>query len=62
MRVHAHQGDTLDARTLLRNVAPGNASEIWFCGPSGLAEVLRQGIKTLGQTRLRFHQEAFEMR
>lgn len=65
IRLHIHgaqQGDTLDARTLLRNVAPENASEIWFCGPSGLAEVLRQGIKTLGQSRLRFHQEAFDMR
>lgn len=65
IRLHIHgaqQGDTLDASTLLMNVAPENASEIWFCGPSGLAEVLRQGIKTLGQSRLRFHQEAFEMR
>ena len=36
-------------------------AEIWFCGPSGLADALRQGIHAMGW-RPRFHQEAFEMR
>lgn len=63
LHVHdARQGDTLDAATLLKNPAPGHTSEVWFCGPAGLAQVLRQGLKKMGQTRLHFHQEAFEMR
>jgi ferredoxin-NADP reductase len=36
-------------------------SEIWFCGPAGLAEVLRNRLRSMG-TMTRFHQEAFEMR
>ncbi|MGB4361203.1 MAG: ferric reductase, partial [Rhodoferax sp.] len=36
-------------------------TEIWFCGPTGLADALRQGMAALGW-RPRFHQEAFEMR
>lgn len=39
----------------------GRRAEIWFCGPSGLADSLRAGLRTLGW-RARFHQEAFEMR
>lgn len=47
----------------LRAAALGEASnaEIWFCGPTGLAEALRQGLGALGW-RPPFHQEAFEMR
>ena len=40
------------------------AAEIWFCGPTGLADALKRGLRnmrTLGGTP-RFHQEAFEMR
>jgi predicted ferric reductase len=39
-------------------------AEIWFCGPSGLAEALRNGLRAMGGMgrQPRFHQEAFEMR
>jgi predicted ferric reductase len=60
VRLHIHgarQGATLKAASLGE---PKNA-EIWFCGPSGLADALRQGMRAMGW-RLRFHQEAFEMR
>lgn len=45
-------------------VTSGNAkrAEVWFCGPSGLGEALRNGLFRLWPGRVRFHQEAFEMR
>ncbi|MDP1531364.1 ferric reductase-like transmembrane domain-containing protein [Rhodoferax sp.] len=58
LHIHdARQGAKLTASALgvLKN------TEIWFCGPTGLAEALRQGMAALGW-RPRFHQEAFEMR
>jgi len=58
LHIHgARQGALLKAEAL---GAPRHA-EIWFCGPSGLADALRQGIHAMGW-RPRFHQEAFEMR
>ncbi|MDX9707741.1 MAG: ferric reductase-like transmembrane domain-containing protein [Azospira sp.] len=58
LHVHgARQGRILRAEALdVRSNA-----EIWFCGPTGLAEALRNGLHALGG-RARFHQEAFEMR
>lgn len=41
---------------------PARHSEIWFCGPVGLAEALQDGLRKHGGRRTRFHQEAFEMR
>lgn len=35
--------------------------EIWFCGPMGLIESLKTGLRSSG-LRCRFHQEAFELR
>ena len=37
-------------------------TEVWFCGPRGLADSLRKGLHEMGVSRFRFHQEAFEMR
>lgn len=58
LHIHdARQGAKLTAAALgaLKN------TEIWFCGPTGLADALRRGMSALGW-RPRFHQEAFEMR
>lgn len=60
IRLHIHgarQGATLTAASL----AISRKSEIWFCGPAGLADTLRKGLALPGW-RPRFHQEAFEMR
>ena len=58
LHIHgARQGATLNAEAL----QSAHRAEIWFCGPSGLASSLRQGLRKLG-IRTRFHQEAFEMR
>ena len=35
------------------------AADVWFCGPKAFGAALREG---LGRWRVRFHQEAFEMR
>jgi predicted ferric reductase len=61
LHIHgARQGAALQAATL----GESKGAEIWFCGPSGLAEALRKGLHGTcgigGQPR--FHQEAFEMR
>ena len=60
VRLHIHdarQGAKLTASAL----GVSGKTEIWFCGPTGLAHALRQGMAALGW-RPRFHQEAFEMR
>ncbi|QTN30307.1 ferric reductase-like transmembrane domain-containing protein [Rhodoferax sp. AJA081-3] len=60
IRLHIHsarQGATLKAEAL----QGAQRAEIWFCGPSGLAASLQQGLRGLGM-RARFHQEAFAMR
>lgn len=60
IRLHIHgarQGAVLKAESL----GEPKGAEIWFCGPNGLADALRQGIHAMGW-RPRFHQEVFEMR
>ncbi len=58
LQIHgAAQGETLDAASLL--AGGENRADVWFCGPAGLAQALRQGLNGSG---LRFHQEAFQMR
>jgi len=50
-------GDSLEAAGL----GDLRAAEIWYCGPQGLADVLRRGFRAMG-VRPRFHQEAFALR
>jgi predicted ferric reductase len=58
LHIHgARQGNTLTAAALHGT----RKTEIWFCGPGGLANSLREGLRALGARPL-FHQEAFEMR
>ncbi|HEX5804461.1 MAG TPA: ferric reductase-like transmembrane domain-containing protein [Azospira sp.] len=76
VRLHVHsasEGRQLRAAMLAESLAEppadgrktspgaGRRAEIWFCGPSGLADSLRAGLRAL-DLRPRFHQEAFEMR
>lgn len=58
----ASRGEKLDAAGLARDGQPARYSEIWFCGPQGLAQALRDGLRGRWPGRMRFHQEAFEMR
>lgn len=62
LQVHgAKQGEVLSAETLAASGAK-KSTEIWFCGPQGLAGKLREGVRKSLKGRIRFHQEAFEMR
>jgi len=56
------RNEGLTAATLRDRHGGGKTPEIWFCGPQGLADKLRQGLRALGMGGVRFHQEAFEMR
>lgn len=64
LRIHgARQGEILDARQMLTDSEEGRRTEVWFCGPRGLAEKLQRELSDApGGGRVRFHQEAFEMR
>lgn len=65
IRLHIHgaqQGETLSAADVATAQTGSRRSEIWFCGPQGLAEKLKHELGRIGQGRFRFHQEAFEMR
>lgn len=65
IRLHIHgaqQGETLSAADVATAQTGSRRSEIWFCGPQGLAEKLKLELGRIGQGRFSFHQEAFEMR
>jgi len=63
LHIHdASRGEKLDAAGLLQGKPSARRSEIWFCGPQGLAQALRDGLSRERWGRVRFHQEAFEMR
>ncbi|WP_428827532.1 ferric reductase-like transmembrane domain-containing protein [Azonexus sp. IMCC34842] len=65
VRLHVHaadQGQRLDATGLMQGKDPAQRSEVWFCGPAGLADGLKAALHRLWSGRLAFHQEAFVMR
>ena len=63
LHIHgAQQGETLSAADVAAAQAGSRRSEIWFCGPQGLADKLKQELGRIWQGRFSFHQEAFEMR
>lgn len=65
VRLHIHgaeQGEVLTADALLAAQGGKKHADVWFCGPRGLAEKLREGLQRSWKGSLRFHQEAFEMR
>lgn len=62
LHVHANGDVPLTAAMLHARHGDGRSRDIWFCGPRGLADSLRKGLRRLGMGRVRFHQEAFEMR
>lgn len=63
LHIHATgTGNPAEAGGILAHYMPENRHEIWYCGPAGLAGLLRQYVKQGGWRRVKFHQEAFEMR
>lgn len=65
IRLHVHgkrQGEVLTAEALLNTQGPRKPAQVWFCGPQGLAETLKGRLLRSWKGRMRFYQEAFEMR
>ena len=63
LHIHdAGSGEVLSAERLASLHQGSQAAEVWFCGPRGFGEQLRAGLSRAWGRRLRFHQEAFEMR
>lgn len=52
----------LDLDSLVKAVPDWRNADVWFCGPAGFGQVLREGLVRLGFPEQRFHQEFFEMR
>lgn len=52
----------LDADRLRSLVPDWQQASVWFCGPAGFGQQLRQGLTALGYPASRFHQELFQMR
>jgi predicted ferric reductase len=63
LHIHDSQaGGSLTAEHLARLHDASRKTEVWFCGPRRFAKQLRRGLNRAWRGRLRFHQEAFEMR
>ncbi|MCW8841505.1 MAG: ferric reductase-like transmembrane domain-containing protein [Gammaproteobacteria bacterium] len=64
VRLHLHDRESgrLSTEALLAESANAGRTEVWYCGPQGLANSLRQEMKKCWPGRLNFHQEAFQMR
>ncbi len=64
IRLHLHdkRSGPLTAEALVATSGSRKNAEVWFCGPSGFAETLRNGLRQVCPGSIRFHQEAFEMR
>ncbi len=62
LHVHDQRNGPLSAKTLASELNETKRAEVWFCGPRGFAEALREGLHQAWPGKLHFHQEAFEMR
>lgn len=65
IKVYIHSddwGNALANATLFDESVQQGRSEVWFCGPKGLADMLKGRFRQVWQKRYTFHQEAFEMR
>lgn len=64
IRLHVHdgRGEMLTSETLASDLRGAKRTEVWFCGPRGLARALEEGLRRRLGRRLRFRQEAFEFR
>ena len=60
--ISSARDESLSAATLSDRAGTDAVTEVWYCGPQGLADKLHKGLRQMGAARFRFHQEAFEMR
>jgi predicted ferric reductase len=63
LRIHdAARGERLSDEHLATATPATSRTEIWFCGPRGLAKTLQEALRRKLHGRVRFRQEAFELR
>jgi predicted ferric reductase len=62
LHLHDNASGPLTPAILAASLDGARRAEVWFCGPQGLAQSLRNGLRQLWTGRVRFHQEAFAMR
>lgn len=62
LHLHDQQSGPLTAEALAATTDDTKRAEVWFCGPRGFAETLRNGLRQVWPWPVRFHQEAFRMR
>lgn len=61
LHVHDKRSGPLTAEALAEQQKGWKRLEVWFCGPRDFSDALREGLQAFSG-RMRFHQEAFEMR
>ena len=52
----------LDAQRIAAAVPQWREADVWFCGPAGLGEAIRNGLRAAPFRLTRFHKEAFQFR
>ena len=52
----------LDAHKIVQKVPQWRDADVWFCGPAGFGQALRNQLVAMGLDARHFHQELFEMR
>jgi len=60
--VKPERGAKLDVARICDTVPAWTEADVWFCGPGGFCQTLREGFVARGLSAADFHQEAFEMR
>lgn len=59
--VEARDG-RLTTQKICETVPDWAASDVWFCGPTGFGEALKQDFKARGLPGVNFHEELFDLR
>lgn len=65
IRLHIHdaaRGERFEDQQLAVRIAETKRTEVWFCGPRGLAKAVKKALRRKLRGRTRFFQEAFELR
>ncbi len=59
--VEARDG-RLTTQKICETVPDWATSDVWFCGPTGFGEALKQDFKARGLPSVNFHEELFDLR
>ncbi len=62
LHIHRTREARLNAEYICQVVPEWRGADVWFCGPSAFAQVLRADFTARGLAQADFHQELFQMR